>query len=108
MVEVDDRVARGRPGERRLGDRPAGEGVEQRRFADAGAAHEHDDEQRPVHVERLGLAAQVVGEAFEFGPLEHGERELPPAVEPAAKAPLQPAEERRERPQKRLRRLVGR
>ena len=62
LVVVDDRVARGRPGERGLGDGAAGQGVEQRRFADAGAAHEHDDQQRPVHVEGVGLAAQVGGQ----------------------------------------------
>jgi tetratricopeptide (TPR) repeat protein len=59
FVNVDHRIARRRPGEGSLGNGAAGQSVQERRFADAGAAHEHDDEQRPVHLEGVGLAAQV-------------------------------------------------
>jgi hypothetical protein len=55
-------------------------------LADPGAAHEHDDEQRLVGVERVRLPAEVVGETFEFGPLNHGERKPAAAVEPRAAA----------------------
>ena len=72
LVIVDDRVARGGAGERRLCDGPTGEGIEQRRFADAGAAHEHDDEERLIDGKGFGLASEIVGAPFELGALEHG------------------------------------
>ena len=101
VVEVDDRVAGGRAGVRRRGDRPAGQRVEERGLADPGAAHEHHDQQRPVHVEGVALPAEVVGEPLQFGPLDHRQREPPAGVEPRAQLPLQPAEQGGERPQQR-------
>ncbi len=99
VVIVDDRIARRRPGERRLGDGAAGQRVEQRRFADAGAAHEHDDEQRPIHLERLRLAIEIGGEPFERGALERGDGVAVLRVEPGAQAFLQLAQRGSEGPE---------
>ncbi len=96
---IDDRVARRRPGERRLGDSAAGEGVEQRGLADTGAAHEHDDQEGAVHVEGVGLTAQVADQPFEGGVVEGRQRVTMAAVEPGAQAAFQAAQGWRQRSQ---------
>lgn len=95
FVIVNDGIARGWPRERRLGDRAAGEGVEQRRFPNAGPAHEHDDQERPIHVERLGLAAQVDGQSFQSGAIDRRERIAVGSIEPVSQTAFQSAQRRR-------------
>ena len=84
LVVIDDRVARRWPRERRLRDWRPGEGIEQRRFADAGSAHQHDDEQRAIDIQRLRLPAEVVGHAFERRPSNQRDR-LAMRVHPASR-----------------------
>ena len=65
---IDNRVARGRPDERGLGDRTAGKGIEQRRFADPRAPHQHDHQQRIVCFQVVGFAAQILDQDFQSLP----------------------------------------
>ena len=96
FVVVDDRIARRGPLERRLGDGAAGEGVEQRRFADAGAAHEHDDQQRLIQLQRFGLAAQVARQPFERRTLQRREGVTIWSIEPGTQSAFELAQGRGE------------
>jgi hypothetical protein len=51
--------------ERGVSDAAASHCVEQRGFADAGSAHEHDDEQGLIRFEGFGLAAEVGGHGLQ-------------------------------------------
>ncbi len=105
VMVIDDGIASGGAREGRLGDGAAGEGVEQRRFADAGASHEHDDEQRVFELQRRGLTIEVAGQAFEHRPLHGAERIAMLGPEPGAQTPFQLAQRGGQGSQQRL--IVG-
>ena len=72
--------------------RPPARALSKVDFADSGTSHEHDDEQRPFHVQGVGLPAQVGGHAFQGGPRHGGERVAARPVEPRPQPGLQPAQ----------------
>ena len=107
FVVVNHRIAGGGPHERRLGDRPARERVEQRRLADASAAHEHHDQQRLVDIDRGSLSAKIVKHPLQRCLGDHWQRLAMRPLKPAAHIAFQRVEQGGQRPEQGFGRVRG-